>query len=658
MANTDVVSSYRIDFDTNASDVAPAAARNVESLATSVNRAKDRIASMSTAMRQLRGRSAEVMAAKQQLTAAIDKERATVTSSELALLKMGTSSSKVAREMGANAKELAAAEKGAKGLGAAAEAIGGPVGRVAQTVKGLGERFSGLSTGAKVAVVGLALFVAAAVAAAAAAYKVTRAVAEFVVTSSNMARNQQLAREAVALSAEDARRFGTQVDALAKKVPTAADELNKMAVDMRAGGLAGQALVDTMNAVGQASAAVGDNAGGKMRELVERGKQTKRFYLGIRDTLGTGLEFNDVAEALAKKMGVGIDKARAALQQGRVRLADGAAALADAANAKFGSINLRKLTDLDVVGKKFQERLAKLASGMNLDRVGKVLERILHLFDENTSTGQGLQMVFQGVGDTMTSAFEGGEAPFKKLVKALVIGALDIQFAMMKVEEWMLRAFGPDALSGLLQSETTMNALKGTAILLGAALVATAVAVGTIVAAFVYVAAKIGEMVSKFTGAIDAIKKGDWKGAAKMVVEGLVAGLKSMMGPLGMAADALASVISIAFKKAMDMHSPSKKFFRYGVHIGEGAEGGMLSKKGDVAQAAEEMAPATPALPAANGGGGVSSLARAPIVVNVPITIEGSAAGASSASQASFLVQLQEAVERAVAAALAASGVA
>src|SRR5207253_894665 len=74
--------------------------------------------------------------------------------------------------------------------------------------------------------------------------------------------------------------------------------------------LNGEQIVDTMNLVTQASAAMGDEAGNALKEIVTRGQLVGRLQINPQELFGTGVEFDDIAKQLATSMNVGIADAR------------------------------------------------------------------------------------------------------------------------------------------------------------------------------------------------------------------------------------------------------------------------------------------------------------------------------------------------------------
>ena len=368
------VATYAINLEGNAATKAAADADALVRLKEQIQASQGAIKGLSQSYRSLRGSSDEVAKAKEQLKAKMEAEKGAISKATLELLGHGKTLQQVTAET----------KKAAGGAAELGEGMGAMLNPIVAVTAGL-------------------------VAATAVVAGLTYEIGKFVIESANSLRAMNLTREAASGSAEDAAALGTQVDDLSHKVATSKAELNKLGaaiVQNLSGGLSrasGQAIEDTFYAVAQASAAMGDQVGGTLRGLVERGKQWNRFSLSPQDLQGTQLQFKEVSEALAKNLNIGIDDARMALFNGRVTLEAGAKALRDAVEKRFGEVNAKRLIDLDVQIAKLKEHFTALASGVVplLDPLLEGLNKLLMLFDDSTASGQILQGIFTYIGQTI-----------------------------------------------------------------------------------------------------------------------------------------------------------------------------------------------------------------------------------------------------------------
>lgn len=628
MADTEA--RFSILIGGNAPQSAAQTGDAIESMRQRIVSGEASIGKMSEALRRLKGSSAEVKAEKVQLKAKIDAEQGALGKLTAEALKSGVS----VEQLSTKTKTLTG-DSGA--AGAAIGAIGGPVsaasGKLDQlkAIMGNGSASAGMMRLALVGVVAVLLAVAAASAG------VLVGLAKFAVEGANAARSADLMRQAVSNNAQDAKNLGSQVDALAGKVSTSKEALNELAVGLARNGLQGQALVDTFNAVGQASAAMGDEAGNKIRGLIEAGRQSQRLFLSRETLVGTGVSFEEVAKSLSSQMKVGVGEAKAALAEGRVGLGVGAAAIKDAVEKKFGAINAAKMLDINEQAKRFRQNLTNLTSGIKLEPLLKGLEKITSLFDEGTVTGSTLKTLMTMFGDTLSNIF-GKIAPVgAQFFKGLVIGGLTLTVAVLKLRKGFTETFGDTSLfsnvdwlkTALFVGETAVYAF-GTALAVLAALIAPIV-LG--VAAGVAAIQLFG---SAFTSAYNTVKAMSWSEIGIALVQGLVDGIAGM-GPKAIASIlGLATSLKDTVKNALGIHSPSKVFEGYGKNTAEGFAGGIDAGAPAVEESAGAMAPGAP-----GGGGGARGGGGGPVTVNVTINLGGGGGDAAKAlTDPGFLAQL------------------
>jgi hypothetical protein len=659
--------SFKLDLETNAADVSAETAAEMENLRQKIGAGSDAIKQMSSALRSLRGNTSEVKDAKKQLQAKIDAMKDSVSGANLALLKTGTTYEKLsgqAKKLAEQERKLQDAVKAdaikkskadADAMGNALRVTGGPV----ESLRGRFEELKKVVTGEGGAMGALTLLTAGLVAAIAAlaigAAALVATFVKFVVVGADAARSLNLMREAATGSAQNAHNLGTQVDALAGKVVTSKEKLNELAVALARTRLSGSAQVDTLNAVGQAASAMGDDVGNALKEIITRGQQSRRLQINPLELQGTGLKFQDIAAQLAVQMKVGVKEAQAALFEGRVKLDDGAKAIRAAVEKRFGEINARKLLSLDVQLEKFKERLGNLTADVNLEPLLKGFDELASLFSDSTVTGASLKEIVTIVGNGLVSAFKVVVPLAKGFIQGLIIGGLDVAIAFLRVKNAITKTFGGgDALKGIDGVRIALAIGKTVVFSFAAGLAAVAAVLGAIGLAM-YGAVKASmAFVDAIKGAWDLIATSDW---GKPIIDGLVNGLKAGAGFVVDAVKGLAEKVKGAFTGALQIRSPSKVFAGFGVQLGAGAAAGVRAGTPTAASAVNAMAtrvgeagtgisaftPA-PSSPAAQGGGG------APLVLQLGgITIHAAASPAdvqAKTSDPSFLAQLTDAVER------------
>ena len=604
MATGSDTATFSVKLDDGVSTPADSAAESIESLRKRMADGEKSVKEMSAAMRRLRGTTNEVKKAKEGLKARINAEKDAVSGAQLALLKHKDALKKKPTDDAKDSTSLLTAAMG--GLAAAAAAAG------AALIGG-----------------GVSL-------------------ATFIIRSADAARSAALLREAVTVGfagggGPNGTALGSQIDALSRRLPTAKAQLQDMAATLAKGRLEGQTLVDTFNLIGQASSAIGDEAGGKLKSLVERGAVTKRFQVGddrfSDDLAGTGLQRDDVAKALAKNLNIGIDKAREALAAGRVKLGDGAKALRDAVEGKFGEINAKKMLSLPVLFQKLEERLQALAKNVNLEPLLNGIESIFSVFDEHTVTGAAIQQLVTLLGNGLSDSVGKSAPTIKQFFKGMIISTLEAAIYFYLLKKRISDAFGSsEVLKNLDTMRLALEAGKLVAITLAVAFAGIAAAVVAMGASIAATAELLGYLWDAGKKAYDFFAGLSWADIGLGIVNGLTGGLLSAGPKLLESVKGLADKVKNGFTNALGIHSPSKVFAGYGENTVEGYQQGVESSAPDAAKSLDAMAPA----PAGGGRGG------APVSISMPITIQvqGGTDAAKQITDPGFLAQLSKALEQ------------
>jgi hypothetical protein len=560
----DEKTTFTLNLDGSAGDVAEETANAFEKLRAQMAKSEGAIRQYESQLRRIKGSSAGAKDAAEQLRAKIAQEKTAVTAGNIELLKAGVSYDKLATR----AKELAKEkDKLAKTREAeqiqkskdAADAAKGPL-------KGLVDQFDKLGKSAASSEGALALVASGAVALIAALAALTVAAVAFgiagaaaftkwVVGSADAARNMNLARAAFAGSADNARALGSQVDALAAKVPTAKAELNDLAISLdkanRGTFLQGQVLVDTYNAVAQAQAAAGDETANKVREVLERGKMTGLVGINPMELIGSGIDFGDISSALAGQMHVSVQDAQTALLQGRVKLGDAAEAMRTAVEARFGKLNLAKMLSLENLEKKFHENLAALTSDINLEPLLKDIQDLFATLSPSTVSGAAIKQLVTSLGQGTIDAFHAAAPIARAFIEGMIIGAYKLYIGYLKLRIALVDTFGNQKVKSDIDWFQTAMVI-GQAVVWG-----LTVAVLGFAGSLVTMAAPIVAFTLALKNAYDQ--------AAKLIkkLDQLPAGIKNAANPAGTGLDIgkkLGGGIEGGFRDAIGWHSPPKLF--------------------------------------------------------------------------------------------------
>jgi hypothetical protein len=646
VASSGQEAKFSLTLEDNVSSAADSAADSLDHLRQRIAGGEDAIKNMRSAFNRLRGSTDEIKAAKAQLTAKLNAERDAVSAASLALLKSGTTYDAVA----AKAKKMAASQdQMKKGTTSALNAAGGPLASLSSKFESLKELAGGAGGKMNLMTFAAAGLIGAAVALAAALVATLYSLGKWIIMTADAERSANLLREAWSGSARNAGNLGTQVDALADKVGTSKAVLNELAITLMKTKLGGQATVDAFNAIGQASAALGDEAGGKIKDFIERGRLMGRMRIDPREMLeGFGnLNFDDVAKALAKNTGKTVQAARLELMQGRTKLGDGAKAMRDAVEKRFGDINLRKMMSVSGLAETLQKKFAGLTKDVNIEPLLQGLGKIVNLFDTGTVTGAALKGAIDAFGKIMVSTIAKSMPFVEVFMKGLIIGALDVGIAVLKLRNYLLKTFGgSDLLKGIDGMTVALEAGKLIVYGLATAFALMAVGVALAAAPFVLIKMAVDQTVDGFKDAWARISALDWASVGKAIPQGLVDGLKMGAKFLYDGVSNLAEETKKKFKTALGIASPSKVFKGYGVNTTEGYVEGVEQGTPAAARSLDSMTAG-----ASGGGGGAKATATAGgITVNFHYHSGGGAGGDVAAQvqepavRAALMRLLQEAL--------------
>lgn len=636
-----------VDLEDNVSGGANDAGDSLESLRQRVNGSNDAIKAMQAQLRALRGNTDEVKAAKDQLKARIAAAQSAISSSTLAMHKQGVTLEALNKrhaELGKAAAETAKAEEKAKAA----------MSEQKDLLERLREKYDDAGGAAGLFASGSMIVAGAVLALTAAVVSGVVALTHWIVVGADAARTMRLMREGALGSAQDASALGTQIDALASKVPLARDKISEIGLSLHRAGIGGQTLVDTMNAIAGATAGLDDAAGGQLKALVERGKLTQRLQINPLELQGSGLKLDDVAKKLAGNLHVGVAQAKKALVEGRVKLADGAKALSDAVDERFGATNQKKALSLNVATLRLHENLAKLTDGVNMEPLLEGVSRLVALFSESTDSGKSLKAVVTLVGNAISSVLTAGIPIAEQGFKRLIIAGLDVAIATLEAKKQFDAWFSKSNLSKVdfLGAGLTIVKVQAQQFL------AVAGAIGSVIGTNVRIAVvQLDFLVGAYQrakgamgGLLGASASIDWSTLGRDVINGFVKGLTDGVARLKESVKNVAHAARDTFRETMKIHSPSRVAQEDAAHVGAGWAGGIDDGKAKVESAVERVSEVVSIssgsdAPVAAGGGG------APITVYVEVSVH--AADGPSAQKTiespSFVDSLSEQIRRSLA---------
>jgi hypothetical protein len=359
------------------------------------------------------------------------------------------------------------------------------------------------------------------------------------------------------------------------------------------------------------------------------------------------------------------------------------------------SINPAATMRLQRATERLQIGFRNLFKGLNLDKFIGGLEDIMTLFDQGTSSANGMKAIIETV---LQPLFDGAAkaAPLvKEMFKGMIYGAIMVIVYILQVRNAIFRAMSPETRKWILGVTNQIFTLNNAFLVGKYIVVAIAAAIGLLIATLIVMYAWVGLAIAAIVGIVKAIKNWDavskffsdtWDSVKDTVVNVLKAIGAALLlplaplfgiaaaaawvtkkllawadGALGIAQDFIAGLImgltggikkiegvstdlgnamTKGVKAALDAHSPSRVMMKVGLDAGEGLALGMDASHGDVAASGAGMAGA--------GVGGAAGAASSGGTGSRTIHIENLSIGDSPVAKdtfAAFKQALLEALE-------------
>jgi len=496
-------------------------------------------------------------------------------------------------------KKTGAAAKGASSglsaLAAGASIAGGPVSGLTSKTQSL------VGTLGRAGLIGVTLAaVAALVVFDLAVAKSVIGLAKMAVSSADAYRSERLSIEGMTKvwrgffgimqrAPGNAAQMQSAIDDVSNAVPITRDRVVALNAELYRFGLRGQALKQSLEAV-----ALGESAAG------DEGRQ-----MGINMVAGAAMFGRSVT---------------------------GAAAIM---KSKFGPIVQQQMLALPVQIAKARYGFNQLFTGLKVEPLLRGLHNVLGLFSKGTETSKAWRAIFGTFFDPLSSSAEKGSLTVKRFLQGVTIVALEaaIKFKTLK-GVLSFKNLGLGDAGQLL--ETAINGVASLAVgILRAGQATLVLADGlTTVIRFAQVAGKLMQAVTFHGGignqdkawqaaddAADAAYKqlvhgSDTLGVGFNMIQGLIDGIEKGKPALIAAARAAQQAANDAVKTEQQIHSPSKKWERFGLHLTQGESRGMKRGQPELVRTTRDIQRATfdvgggagfGARGAAFGGGGRAS---------------------------------------------------
>jgi hypothetical protein len=444
-----------------------------------------------------------------------------------------------------------------------ASRLPGPLGAIAGQLG----RVLSVGSPAALAVAGLAAVSLALVAALAAMYtaviNATVALVRYGLAAADARRAERLHLEGVVAlheqlthTAGSASALGAAIDRVSATSAISRSRVTSLAEQLHRAGLRGSALEDALRGVATVSAVQGEQAADRFRAMAVSAYRTR----------------------------------------GSVR------ALVGDVERRLGGTARGMAISWDRQMERLQESWQGLFAGIELDGALAALDEVLSMFSATTVTGRALRTIFTSMFQPLVDGVSGAGGPARQLFEGMLIGALSITLAVLRVRNALVRTFGGSA-SGLASFVDWTSVGIEAATHLGAALLtlaapflALAAVVGTIaygtyrmIVAFRAAEERWATFRESVGGALDGLVQ-EWRTIGQRAIDGLVRGLLGGITSARQAVTRIGDGMTQALRDALQIRSPSRVFAELGRAIPQGLAAGVQADAGISSRAVEDLA--------------------------------------------------------------------
>lgn len=586
--------TFAIELEDDTSGAAEQAAQSLERLQERIDDDVKALREMQRAMRNLKGGTATSSAAFKELRDRITAKKTAVAAAQEQFIELGGTfgtARKKAREAAGGVGELGGdlaraggqTRKFSGGLGELEGMLartGGPLATMSSRISRLGALLSNPLTLVLALAAALVTFAAATGAAVAALFR-------YGVAQSDARRSEALRLEGLNTLRRAYGLTTASVEAMQAAIDRASDSTNLgrtvlagYARQLSRAGLRGDALTDAVQAMGIAAMVQGDRGAARFRALAIQARLT-------------GGSVRDLAEDYRRRL---------------------------------GPIARRQMLSLDNQTTRLRRNLERIFSGLRLESFLSGIAQVADLFSQSTASGRALKSIVEALFQPMLDQL-GRLAPLARaFFQGMVIGALLLAIAFVRVRSALREAFGDSTLLkntdlvrvALFAGAAAMFvfaaavgivavALTGLVALVGATVAAFAVVVGLVPAAIVGLF-MLGQAIGR---TINDLREIDVGSLASAIVGGLVAGLTAGASRVQAAMRGLAQSATRSFRETLGIASPSRVFAELGGQIGEGVMVGVDRSAGGVDDAVNRLVD----VPEGGAVGGTVSVTIGDVVV-------------------------------------------
>jgi hypothetical protein len=571
---------FTVDLALKGGEQTRAEAANMEQLSASIASATQTTAKLQLAYRNLKFGGLQNSLAAKELKTRLDATKKSIGQNQLELLKIRGSLANASKETKAFSASTKTANSSLQGLVSGLRLGGGPLDEAAQ------------KTGALVSALGKAGLAGAAVAAVAGVIaldaiivKATISLARMAITSADAYRSERLELEGMTkawvgwwfqVRAGKASDVQSAIDTVSQQVPLARAKIVELADSLYRSRLRGETLKQALLGVAMASSATG----GKFEEAA-KGLVTFNALMGKGAQMGQTLQ------------------------------------------SRFGGIVSKQMLSLSTQTAKAKENFAALFRGINIDPVLKGLHNVLGILDQGTVEFKAWKTILETLFNPLFGGAEEGGKVIEKFVDKATILSLQAALAWKHMKgSFSLKDIGLDSTAellskvvrgstgfaiGLLQATKAAMVLMDVLVGLGGVLYNTTSLMASLLSA--------GRLGDKPTEALKGLRDSaklalggnSMSNAGFDMIDGLIGGIRKAQPLLNQAVIQAAHESNEAFRKAQDMHSPSRVWRGFGFNLGTSAAAGIHASIPRFEAATSMLANVPSAQPSVNNFGGANT---------------------------------------------------
>lgn len=422
------------------------------------------------------------------------------------------------------------------------------------------------------------------------------------IEATELKQDTQDALEAFLGSQQAAEDTYSAVRAMGGELSLGIKEGSQMAIQLAAAGIDSKdSLLSSIRAIKSVSLVLGQEAGGKLENILKRTAQTGQFKVQGKQLLGTGIRQADLEQQLSKQLGVVPAVVKKMMAEGKIKAADGISAIEQVINnGKIGELAQKQVLDFGNQINTLKSNFLKLFDGVNTGPFLDGLHSLVLMFDDSTKSGETLKFGITLIMDSMFKLATDAIPYVRMAFVELQIAALEI-YIWFKQNESAIKTFGKSLLTGVEVLGLLTAAFFAAEI---AAFIFEVVATGGIILAVVALVAAIGWLVDNWDEAWEWVKSAagaaaDWLAdeftalwdtisnfasdaynAAVDWIDGLIDGIKNGAGAVWDAVKDVASGAWKSFTGFFKMNSPSLLMAEGGMNLMRGLDKGIQANDG------------------------------------------------------------------------------